>query len=280
MRVLIAGCGDVGGALAKLLLSEHQVWGLRRDVAKLPPGVIPIVGDLTRIESLELPAVDAVVFCAAAKRADERAYRAVYVDGLRGLLARMLCQQVPPMRILFTSSTSVYGQEDGSWVDETSPTEPNGYAGRVMLEAERLLLESGLPAVALRFAGIYGPGRERLLEAARLAPPSAAQSHVYGNRIHRDDCAGLLAHLLRLERPAPIYLGVDDAPASLAEVINHLRDLMRAASIPLETALHSSWPQRGGNKRCSNRLVRATGYSFRYPDYRAGYASLIKLHAS
>lgn len=275
MRVLIAGCGDVGSALARLLVADHQVWGLRRDVAKLPPGVIPLAGDLTRLEALALPQFDLVAYCAAAKRADEHAYRAVYVDGLRDLIARLSLQATPPKRILFTSSTSVYGQEQGEWVDELSPTEPTGFSGQVMLEAERLLLASGLPAVVLRFGGIYGPGRDRLLAAARSGPPTAAQAHSYGNRIHRDDCVGMLAHLLHLDRPAPIYLGVDDAPAPLAEVIDYLRAQMQALGIPLETAGAAAWPQRGGNKRCSNRLIRASGYGFRYPDYRAGYASLL-----
>jgi nucleoside-diphosphate-sugar epimerase len=275
VRVLIAGCGDVGGALARLLLPGHQVWGLRRDAARLPPGVMPIAGDLTRVGALALPEVDQVVYCAAANRADEQAYRAVYIEGLRGLIDRLRRQVQPLRRLVFCSSTSVYGQNDGDWVDHASPAEPNSYPGRIMLEAERLLLESQLPGTVLRLAGIYGPGRDRLLEAARSGPPTVDQTAVFGNRIHRDDCAGMLAHILGLERPAPCYLGVDDAPAPMAEVIAHLRGLMDAAAIPLAWSDRANWPQRGGNKRCSNRLIRESGYRLLFPDYRSGYAELL-----
>ncbi len=275
MRVLIAGCGDVGGALARLLLPNHQVWGLRRDIARLPLGVIPIAGDLTRVGCLELPEVDQVVYCAAANRADEQAYRAVYVEGLRGLIDRLSSQAQPLRRLVFCSSTSVYGQGDGDWVEETSPAAPNSYQGRTMLEAEQLLLGSLLPGTVLRLAGIYGPGRDRLLEAARSGPPTVDQAAVFGNRIHRDDCAGMLAHILALERPAPCYLGVDNAPAPMAEVITYLRGLMEAAAIPLAWSDRANWPQRGGNKRCSNHLIRESGYRLLFPDFRSGYAELL-----
>lgn len=275
MRILIAGCGDVGSALAQLLLPNHQVWGLRRDVARLPPGVQPIEGDLTRIGALTLPEVDQVVYCAAASRSDEQAYRAVYVEGLRDLIERLERQARPLHRLVFCSSTSVYGQSDGGWVDETSPTAPSSYQGRTMLEAENLLLGSNLPGVVLRLAGIYGPGRDRLLEAARSGPPTADQASVFGNRIHRDDCAGMLAHILSLEQAAPCFLGVDDAPAPMAEVITYLRDLMDAANVRLAWSDRANWPQRGGNKRCSNRLIRESGYRLLFPDYRSGYTQLL-----
>src|SRR5690606_24982960 len=106
----------------------------------------------------------------------------------------------PVRRVLFASSTAVYGQDDGSWVDETSPTEPRRFTGRCLLEAEALLAGSGLGFSNVRFAGIYGPGRGRLL--SQVLDGSAvfgSEPHIT-NRIHRDDCAGFLQHLIGMSQ--------------------------------------------------------------------------------
>lgn len=276
-RILIAGCGDVGSALGmRLTRAGYAVWGLRRQIGELPPELTPIAADLTDINTLEhLPTgFRHVIYTAAASGRDDDAYRAAYVDGPRNLIAALRRARQPVERFVFTSSTGVYGQTDGGWVDESSATEPASFTGRRLLEGEGVVHASPWRSIVVRLAGIYGPGRTRLLERARAGVPVIRDAPTYTNRIHRDDCAGVLAHVLGLSNPASCYIGVDDAPAPLADVVDWLCD-------------HAGWPRppadvpdttsarRGGNKRCRNRRLRESGYVFRYPTYREGYATLL-----
>ncbi|CAI9009002.1 Nucleoside-diphosphate-sugar epimerase [Pseudomonas chlororaphis] len=277
--VLIAGCGDVGSRLAKQLLAENwQVYGLRRTVSQLPEGVIGVAGDLF---SEQCPAawpttpLDYLVYSAAATEHDEAGYRAAYVEGLTHVLGWLKQNGQSPKRLLFVSSSSVYGQKDGEWIDETSPTQAGSYSGRLMLEAEQVALQSGIPASLVRLTGIYGPGREWLLNQVRQGYRVAIDPPLYGNRIHADDAAGLLAFLLLADRRGvPLedcYIGVDDAPVPLAEVVGWLREYLGVT----EWADNSS-VRRSGSKRCSNARARALGWEPRYPSFREGYAEIIE----
>ncbi len=275
MRVLIAGCGDVGGALAaRLLAAGHRVWALRRNTVALAPGPEPVAADLTRPETLEAvpEGLDAVVYSAAADGYTEDAYEAAYAAGVANLCTLLERRGEPVRRFLFVSSTSVYGQGDGSWVDETSPTEPAAFSGRRVLEGERRAAAGPWTGVAVRFGGIYGPGRNRLLERVYRGAPCAADPAAYTNRIHRDDCAGVLAFLLEHPDPAPVYLGVDDAPAPQCEVMDWLAARLGVSPPPRAAA---GTPARG-NKRCRNRRLREAGYAFTYPTYREGYLALAR----
>jgi nucleoside-diphosphate-sugar epimerase len=277
--VLIAGCGDVGSRLAKQLLAENwQVYGLRRTVSQLPEGVIGVAGDLF---SEQCPAawpttpLDYLVYSAAATEHDEAGYRAAYVEGLTHVLGWLKQSGQSPKRLLFVSSSSVYGQKDGEWIDETSPAQAGSYSGRLMLEAEQVALQSGIPASLVRLTGIYGPGREWLLNQVRQGYRVAIDPPLYGNRIHADDAAGLLAFLLQADRRGvPLedcYIGVDDAPVPLAEVVGSLREYLGVT----EWADNSS-VRRSGSKRCSNARARALGWEPRYPSFREGYAEIIE----
>ncbi|HYW06593.1 MAG TPA: SDR family oxidoreductase [Longimicrobium sp.] len=268
-RVLIAGCGYVGSALAARLLEDGcEVWGMRRNPDALPSGVRPLAADLGDPATLRaLPTeLDTVFYTAGADGSTDEAYRAAYVVGLRNLLAAL---PHAPRRIIFTSSTSVYGQSGGEWVDEDSPTEPAGFGGRRMLEGEALARAAG--GVVLRLGGIYGPGRTRYIDQVRGGDAECPAEATFTNRIHRDDCAGALRHLMLLPDPRPVYLGVDRAPAEVCEVLGWL-----AERLGMEP------PRRGaaggrtrGNKRCrSDRLV-ASGYDFIHPGYREGFEALL-----
>lgn len=275
MRVLIAGCGDVGGVLAARLLERgHGVFALRRTVAALAPGPRPVAADLTRPETLEaIPeGIDAVVYSAAADGYREAAYRGAYVDGVENLCALLHRRGEPVERFLFVSSTSVYGQDDGGWVDETSPTEPASFSGRLVLEGERRAAAGPWAGVAVRFGGIYGPGRNRLLERVHQGAPCAADPPAYTNRIHRDDCAGVLAFLLEHPHPEAVYLGVDDDPAPQCQVMDWLADRL---GVPHPPRAAAGTPARG-NKRCRNRRLREAGYRLIYPSYREGYLALAR----
>lgn len=301
-RVLIAGCGYVGSALALRLASEgDEVFGLRRRPLALGAGVVPLCLDLARpVPSGALPrALDAVVYAVGADAFDDAAYRAAYVDGLRHLLDGLRALDAPPQRLVFVSSTAVYGQRAGERVDESSATEPAGFSGARVLEGERLALAGPVPAIVLRLGGIYGPGRTRLIDAvragtARLGP----RADDFGNRIHRDDCAGALRHLLGLARPEPIYLAVDREPATERTVLAWIAERLGVPGPPAaapaseaaaegDAALQRApaSPARAparprGSKRCSSDRLVASGYVFRWPTFREGYGALIEAAAS
>ena len=283
-RVLIAGCGYVGSVLGQgLAASGHAVWGLRRSPSKEPDAFRLLCGDLTKVEALRdvLPEeLDFVVHAASPRLAAggsvEEAYRAVYLDGLSNLLRVLLEREHRPRRVFFVSSTSVYGQKRGEWVDEDSPTHPARKTGDILLLAERLLEASDLPGTTLRLGGIYGPGRTRLIDSVRSgrAVVATGAPH-YTNRIHRDDAARALQHLIEFENPAPVCLGVDCEPAAEQEVLRFLADRL-AVEPPRRAAPDESSPmRRAGSKRCRNRRLLETGFEFTYPSYREGYASMI-----
>jgi nucleoside-diphosphate-sugar epimerase len=281
-RTLIAGCGYLGSALAsRLLLDGHHVWGLRRRAGALPAGVRAIEADLSIPSTLrELPGdLDSVVYAVAPAGPDEPLYRAACVDGLRHLMEALRAGGQHPSRLLYVSSTGVYGQEKGEWVDETSPTEPTHFSGQRLLEGEALALGGPFPACVLRLGGIYGPRRTGMLDRVRsgraVYRPSPPR---YVNRFHLADCVGALRHLLALPAPAPVYLGVDDDPADERTVLQWLAGALGAppprAAEPEEEAVEG---KRGrGNKRCKNARLKASGYRLAYPTFREGYRDLIE----
>jgi len=285
-QVVIAGCGYVGNALARLLMAEdHEVFGIRRNRAGLAPGVKGIQGNLAQPETLgpAPPRVEYAVFAVGADDGTEKAYRTAYLDGLAGFLEWLADEGQRPKRIVMTSSTSVYGQRRGEPIDEDSPTHPTQFRGETLLASERLLASSGLSSFVVRLGGIYGPGRTSLIERAREGELSLRGAPHFTNRIHRDDAAGLIHHLLFHEAPAPLYLGVDDESADEAEVFRWLASELGADAPtgPTESTeeSRSAGEARGravGSKRCSNRLARESGYRFRYPSFREGYGELIR----
>lgn len=277
--LLIAGCGDVGSRLAlQLLPLGWQVHGLRRDISALPAGVAGVAGDLfatQRPAGWPTGSLDYLVYCATPTQRDEAGYRQAYVEGLEHALDWLRLSGQAPRRVIFVSSSSVYGQQHGEWVDETSATEATGFSGQVLLEAERVALDSGWPASVVRLTGIYGPGRSDLSSRVRQGYSVAIDPPVYGNRIHADDAAGLLAYLLKADAEGvklqDCYLGVDDAPVPLAEVVAWMREYLGVTEWAEQATL-----RRAGSKRCSNARARALGWVPRYADYKAGYAALLR----
>lgn len=271
--VLIAGCGDLGTEVGLRFATQgSRVVGLRRNAAVLPAAIEGRAVDLSRDRPSVPTDTSIVVIALAAGSPTPEAYRAAYVDGLRNLLDALDDSGATPSRVLMVSSTAVLDVSDGSWVDETTAAEPTSETAAILLEAEELLHQRIPSAVILRLAGIYGPGRERLITQVREGRATVSGRARYTNRIHRDDAAAAIVHLTTMRTPpAPLYIGVDNAPVRAAEVLEFLARELKVA--PPTVVVTDS--ERGGDKRCSNALLRATGFELRYPDYRTGYRALL-----
>jgi nucleoside-diphosphate-sugar epimerase len=285
MRVLIVGFGYVGKALgAELLRQGHEVFGLRRspitEAYGLSARVTRLVADVTRPEQLvTLPGTwDWVVNCVSSFRGELTDYRSVYLQGTRNLIEWLLA--APPRKFVYTSSTSVYGQTDGSLVTETSPAEPITETGQVLVETENALVEAahdkGFPAVILRVAGIYGPGRGYWLKqylSGTAVIEGKGQRLL--NMIHRNDVAGAAIAALQHGQSGEIYNAVDDEPVTQLDLFQWLSDLLGKPLPPSVTEDKASALKRGlTNKRVSNsRLKAALAYHFKYPTFREGYSA-------
>lgn len=277
-RILIAGCGDLGSAIAQQLASDgFQVFGMRRSTSLLPACVQPVCGDVTQPQSLKQLAAlepEILVYCIAASAQNDEDYRAHYVDGLRNVL-EALRHDSRLKHVFFVSSTRVYGQASDALLNETTPAIPSDFGGQRLLEAEHLLDQAPWRATALRLSGIYGPGRLRLLELA-THPERWPKQNNWSNRIHRDDAAAFVTFLiLRSINNVPVhrcYIVTDSKPAPQLEVLSWLAQRTGTHAGGMES------PPRLGGKRLSNARMLETGFSLRYPDYTAGYEELLPFY--
>jgi len=263
--IIVAGAGDVGGRLARArAMAGDQVVAVRRRPGDDAPGLRWIGADLGSGRGFQrLPRQpDAVVFCASPDQRTEADYRALFIDAQQRLADAL---GGAPARWLFVSSTAVHGEDRGAWVDEDSEADPQAFNGRVLLEAERRLAASTPGAVVLRPTGLYGPGRDYLLRRARREEPARPR---WTNRVHVEDAAAALSHLLDLAEPEPLYLCSDDMPAREDEVLAWLR-----ARMGLEPLATVEEPESG--RRVSNARLRGSGWTPRWPDYRSGYGALL-----
>lgn len=277
MRVLIAGCGYVGTVFGQLLAKQgHTAFGMRRNPALLPDEIDGIRGDLQDPHSLKnLPeALDAVVFCASAGGFSERTYRSTYVDGTRNLLDAVKGKMKETCRTVFVSSTGVYGQQNGEWVNEDSETTPLNFSGKIMLEGEAIVKSNCSLPLILRFGGIYGPGRDRLVRLVRGGDLTVMEDSRYTNRIYRDDGAAAILHLLTGKADHTIYNVVDEYPASYREVIGWIAKQL-SVELPPTISEDQEIAKRGGNKRVSGKRLASSGFLFKYPDFRSGYTEVM-----
>jgi nucleoside-diphosphate-sugar epimerase len=288
MNVLVVGCGYVGTPLgAELARRGHKVWGVRRSQSAKSgldaAGIKMVSADITRPETLDsLPrGCDWVVLCVSAGGGAEEDYRKTYVQGAQNLLNWLSSQ--PPRKFVYTSSTGVYGQSDGSVVDETSPVEPQAETGKVLVEAERVVLDaagSGLPAVVLRVAGIYGPGRGYWLKQylAGQAAIEGEGSRIL-NMIHRDDVAGIACVALERGIPGQVYNAVDNEPISQRALFEWLsRELGRELPPVIPEDATKARTRGVTSKRILNKRIKEElGYHFKYPTFREGFLAEITL---
>ncbi len=290
MRVAILGCGYVGCELARQLRPDHEVVGVRRSEAGLAAveatGAEAVRADVTDAAALErVPDADALVFAASSGGRGAEAAERVYVDGLRTVIETFGARESPPERLVYTSSTGVYGDHDGGWVDETTPLDPTTAKTEVLAEAERLARELapefGIDGGVARFAGLYGPDRYRL---DRYLEGPVTEGYL--NMIHRDDAAGVVRFMLG-STDEELLLAVDDEPVDKWEFADWLADACDVERPPKRTKAErladddlSAAARRRvrTSKRCSNDRLRALGYEFRYPTYREGYRPAAEAH--
>ncbi len=277
-RILIVGAGDVGGRLAVSLATQgHEVWALRRSLPEQREslaGVHCLVADVTQPQTLTaLPdRLDIVVTALSPGESGAAAYRRVYVEGTRNLMQALAGQTL--VHQFWVSSTSVYGQSQGEWVDADTPAQPGSDTAHELLAAEAVAQAAGWPCSIVRFGGLYGRGRHWLLRWVTSGRPVQSQPPSWSNRIHVEDAAGFLAHLVALALAGqPLraaYIGVDDAPTPQHEVLQWL-----AGQLDCPPPLAETKPDASQGKRLSNSSLRDSGYVLRYPDFRAGYAQVL-----
>jgi nucleoside-diphosphate-sugar epimerase len=294
-RVVVVGCGYVGLELGRQLGDAgHDVVGVRRSDAGLDAvaaaGLEPYRADATDPASLaDLPDAEWVVFAASSGGRGADAARAVYVEGLRNVVAEYAGRASPPDRLVYTSSTGVYGDHDGAFVDEGTPIDPRTEKTRVLAEAERVAIEgaadAGIDGTVARFAGLYGPGRYRL---DRYLEGPVTQGYL--NMVHRDDAAGAVAFCLDADAArGEVVVVVDDEPVDKWAFADWLAAECGVDAPPKRTtAERLADPELSAaarrrietSKRCANDRLRSLGYDLAYPTYREGYRAAIEAYRS
>jgi nucleoside-diphosphate-sugar epimerase len=287
MRVAILGCGYVGITLGEQLVDAgHEAIGVRRSAAGCQrleaAGIDPLQGDLTDRETLDrLAPVDAVAFLATPDDRDAEAARALHVDGLRTVIDALAAAGDPPERLVYSSTTGVYGDHDGAWVDEASELRPPTEKTRVIAEAERITWaagDRGIDGRVVRFAGLYGPDRHRL---DRYLDGPVTEGWL--NLLHRADAATVTRALCTGAVDADCLLAVDDEPVhrpALARWLAEQRGVDPPAAQSVADRLRSvDDPARAAriraDKRCSNDRLRDAGIELEFPTYREGYGEIL-----
>jgi nucleoside-diphosphate-sugar epimerase len=285
MRALVIGCGYLGRRVAAIWRSEGlQVSALTRSSANAATlaeqGIEPVIGDVLLPETLRsLPAANIVLYAVGYDRQAAASKRDVYVRGLASALENLGSRV---RRLFYISSTSVYGQDKGEWVDETSETTPVNEDGQIVLSAEqtvRQLCPAGVASV-LRFTGIYGPGRLlRRIESVRSGEPIAANPDGFLNLIHVDDGAQIVSRLAKRDFVEPTYLVTDDRPIRRREYYSLLARLVGAPEPVFQ--FDANGERSGLNKRCSNaRLKAQLGEILRFPTIESGLAQAVGVQES
>jgi nucleoside-diphosphate-sugar epimerase len=275
LKVLLAGCGDIGQRTGARLTPNYQCFGLRRHPQNLPDAISPIAGNMADAQGLEeilSTGFDVVVVTLTPDQFTEQAYRQSYLAGATALATAIGNIELKPKLVIWVSSTSVYGNNQGDWVDEASPTNPASFSGKLLLEAEQQIQSLPCAHSIVRFSGIYGPGRTRMLSQIKAGVGRPAKPEQWSNRIHSEDCAGVLAHLIERfaqNRPIePLYLATDCAPVTQHKMRNWLATQM-------QVELTDETVEQKSIRRCSNQRLLDSGYEFIFPSYKEGYLALM-----
>lgn len=270
--MLIVGCGDLGAYVAQLLKSAgFSVYALRRSQTACST-IQMLQGDVTELESLSKLsdlAPDYLIYCVSADQRSDDAYHAQYVTGLQNILSTQK-NNAALKAVLFVSSTRVYGQLTDAIINHQTEAKPADFGGKRLLEAEQLLDQLRCQTVALRLSGIYGEGRLRMVRLAQQA--EWPTQNAWSNRIHRNDAARFIMYLVQQLQAGQTlekhYIVTDSLPARQYTVLRWLAQQMGLRA-------PDQIPDDTGGKRLSNEAMLATGFELDYPDFKAGYASLL-----
>ncbi|MEP0201032.1 MAG: NAD(P)H-binding protein [Halioglobus sp.] len=276
--VLFVGCGDLGMRAGQQLLEQNAtVAAVRRNPGELPKGFQAYAGDYTRPGDLDFITElnpDYVVTSFTPAQRDTLGYEQGFIKSTQLLLRALQGSSV--RQLVFVSSTRVYAEREGGWVDENSPLTQNDPGGEAIVRAESLLDAASFPSVRLRFGGIYGNPCGRLLQRVSSGELCADTPVSYSNRIHRMDAARVIVHCLHQAQAgvelARCYNGVDSLPAPQHEVEHWLAMQMGLAE---ESLRFTAKRMSVGHKRCRNASLLSTGFEFEFADYRAGYAQVL-----
>lgn len=276
MKVYLAGCGQLGSRLGQQLSSDgHDVVGLKRPpIDSTFPMLAINLQDSHAVNQLPHDA-DIIVFTVTPSEYSDSGYQQVYKHILGNVIDYAKQHQKPPL-FLLVSSTGVYGQHKGEWVDENSLTEPTQFNGAWVIYGERLIRQQLDNTLTVRFSGIYGANRTRMIKTATSGNPIQQSPPLWTNRIHEDDCIGALSFLIKQYSEGKtlkdIYLVSDHSPVSSWDVAAYICELQGMSMPPTKTTDLS----HKLNKRCMNQRIVDLGYTFKYPDYRAGYKAIIE----
>jgi nucleoside-diphosphate-sugar epimerase len=295
LKILFAGCGDIGlRTITKLQeMDSEPVWqvlAMRRNLAKLPINIDSVAGDVRDSDGLwallEDKGIYALVVTLTPGGMNDEGYRDSYVMAAQSIKTAVEKCSRPPSLIIWVSSTGVYGQSDGEWVGELAEASPTSFRGKRLLEAESIIDSLSVASVVVRFSGIYGPGRNRLISQVKRGELAPELPVTWTNRIHAEDCAGVIAHLLRKfscgESLEKSYIATDNQPVPAHEVQQWLANEIGlesganyVASEHRSSDMTQSIKPRAGSRRCSNQRLLESGYEFLYPTYREGYRALL-----
>ena len=278
---LIIGCGYLGRRIAALWYAQHhRVFATTRSAARAEEwralGLQPILCNVLDPASLcSLPRVESIAYCVGLDQSAGESMHKVYVDGLANVLAAL---PKPAPRFLYVSSTSVYGQTEGEEVDESATTEPQEESGKVVLEAEGLLLAQLPSAVILRFAGIYGPGRLMRAQALKAGEPIVGNAEKWLNLIHVEDGATVVVAADEQAAPGSIFNVSDGAPVLRRAFYTKLAEVLGSPQprfVPLPAGAIAPPQERGHRRIVSRRMREELGMTLRYPNYEAGLIASI-----
>lgn len=276
IRCLIIGCGYIGNNLGTLLLNAgHTVYGLRRQTHKLATNITPIKKDWLDLTAEEFPEVDFVFYMLSPDSNDDESYKKTYLEGTEHLINLLNKSNSPCQKIIYASSTRVYSTQDGSWVDEETPINPTQPKSILLYQAENTIASSGYDYCIARLGGIYGPNRHFLLNQVINGEIPARKDLVFSNRIHQEDCAKALKHMMGLTFNEGVFNVVDQEPAPLNTIISWISS-KSGKPLPDNHSKPSTTDLRLTNKQCSCQRLLHTGFIFKYPNFREGFNEILR----
>ncbi|WP_313813909.1 NAD-dependent epimerase/dehydratase family protein [Glutamicibacter sp.] len=276
MQVLLVSAGDVAiESGLRFVRQGYEVEGWRRNSSKLPaefkgqdvdllnPSAWPVIDESTEF----------VVFTPVPAARTYEAYTRSYLEVAQELVQRLSVQAPTLKRIIYVSSSAVSGGGDGEWIDEGTEVAPNRATSEVLAATERVFLDSGLPVTVLRASGIYGPGRNHLIDQVRDGSARMPLDSHWTNRIHRDDLAQAIVHVATLGNASEdVYMVTDDEPAQIDEIYTFLAEQLR---LPIPPQATEQTVRRAANRRIRNDKLLATGFELQFPGFREGYRSVL-----